>query len=125
MDAGLRGMWFRGFVSYPQYGQVIHVPRCHTKSRPHASQVLIAQPHPTAVPKFKVLLVGLVDAAVGIAISAPARTRVVMDTALVGREALLVVRRLGGDTRLGGARPQHPRSDVPKTDKPVIHVSLA
>jgi hypothetical protein len=101
------------------------IPLRQTKSRPHASQVLIAQPHSTAVPKFKVLLVRTVDAAVHVPLAAAARARVVVYAALMGGKPFLNVRLPWGHALLGGAGPQHPNPDVPKIIRRAIHESLA
>jgi len=101
------------------------IPLRQTKSRPHASQVLIAHPHSTAVMKFKVHLIRVTEATRAVGLAAPARARMVVDAALVGGEALLDVRRPGAHALLGGARPQHPRADVSKAGEWVSHVSLA
>jgi hypothetical protein len=100
------------------------IPLRQMKSRPHASQVLIAQPHSTAVPEFQLLLVHPADATVRVPFAAATRARMVVYAAFVGGEALLVVRRPENNPLLGRAGPQHPNPDVPKIADRLTHGSL-
>ena len=101
------------------------IPLRQVKSRPHASQVLIAQPHLTAVLKFKVLLIRVTKATRAVGLAAPARARMVVDAALVGGQPLFDVRRPGSHALFGGAGPQHPNPDVPMVADRLTHDSLA
>jgi len=100
------------------------IPLRQMKSRPHASQVLIAQPHPTAMFQFQMLLVDPVDAAVHVPLAAAAPARVVVDTPLVGGKPFLNVRRPGGHAFLGGAGPQHPHANISEPGECLTHECL-
>jgi hypothetical protein len=101
------------------------IPLRQVKSRPHASQVLIAHPHSTAVPEFQLRLVRVAKATHAVCLAAATGARMVVYAALVGGEALLVVWSPHGHALLGDAGPQHPNPDTPKISRRVIHESLA
>jgi len=101
------------------------IPLRQVKSRPHASQVLIAHPHSTAVPEFQLRLVRVTKTTHAVCLAAATGAWMVVYAPLVPREALLVVRGPHGHALLGDAGPQHPNPDVPMVADRLTHDSLA
>ena len=100
------------------------IPLRQVKSRPHASQVLIAHPHSTAVPEFQLRLVRVTKTTHAVCLAAATGARVVVYATLVGGEAFLVVRCPHGHALLGDTWPQHPNPDTPKIADRLTHGSL-